>query len=75
MLPQDQRLSPHHLAGVHVDLRLVVQHKLMLLQRQADAAQAFMVDTQTAVLHRIKDVIPVFASHFGLIHGQVGLTQ
>src|SRR5262245_8751478 len=52
MLPAQQRLGSHNAAGVPLDLRLVVQPKLVPLQRRLHAA------FETSRFHRFHGVSP-----------------
>ena len=75
VLPADQRLGANDRTGAHVHLGLVVQHKLVPLQRALNVLQVFVVDAQVVVLQGIKHVVAVAPRQLGLVHGLVGLAQ
>ena len=75
VLPADERLGPHHLVGHHVDLGLVVQHKLVLRQGTLNLVHTLALRLDGRVRLHIEHVVTVFAGLFGQVHGLVGMAQ
>ena len=71
MLPADQGLGADHFAGLHVDLGLVIQQKLVPAQGETNALQAIVLDLDGIVLGNIEQMVAVLASLLGGVHGLV----
>ncbi len=75
VLPADQRLDPDHGPAAHIDLGLVIEHELLLLQRQRNLSNLGVAAAQAPVVLGVEQVVAVFAALLGLEHGLVGLAQ
>ena len=75
VLPADQRLGPHQLAGVHVHLGLVEQHHFVATQGLVYAVDLLAAALDGVVGGHVEQVITVFARLLGLVHGLVGMAH
>ncbi|MNN89055.1 hypothetical protein D3C81_2068190 [compost metagenome] len=75
MVPADQRLHPDHFAGNGVDLRLIMKHEFLTLQRRmqvlGDHRLLFQLLAQFPVEYKIIAVL----QRFRLVHRHVGKLQ
>ena len=75
MLPADQGLDTDHGTIEQIHLGLVVEAELFSLQGLTQHLQLFAVGLGLLVAHRIEEVVAIFASGLGGVHGLIGVAQ
>ncbi len=75
VLPAQQRFGTDRLAGLGVELGLIMQAELALLQRHAQVLQQLQLLARVAVHRHIEEAVTVLSGALGMVHGSVGITQ
>ncbi|MCY1461070.1 hypothetical protein D9M71_786900 [compost metagenome] len=75
MLPAQQGLGADRLAGLGVELGLVVQAELALFQGLAQVLQQLQLLAGIAVHRHVEEAVAVLAGALGVVHGGVGIAQ
>ena len=75
VLPAQQRLGTHHIAGFQVNLGLVEQHQLARAQGLRQPRVLLALHLHLFVLQHVKQVVAVAPGLFGQVHGLVGMAQ
>ena len=75
MLPANQGLGTHHGTRLHIDLGLVIQHKLALVERMANMLHPLALGFDGSFLLHIEEMVAIFARLLGHIHGLVRMAQ
>ena len=73
--PADQRLGAHHVAGLQVDLRLVVQAEALAGQRLAHGMVQPHALAHVGVLVRLVEAEAAAPALLGALHGRLGMAH